>query len=961
VVVHRIARHLYDFLTVASARRRARRLVVALSVVLVATAATAGTLPGGFTEVRVSGLVGPTAMALAPDGRLFVGEQRGTVRVIKNGVLLPTPFLTLAVDADGERGLLGIAFDPDFAGNGFVYVYYTVPTAPVHNRVSRVTADGDVAVPGSEQVIFELDDLGTSPNHNGGAMHFGLDGRLYVAVGDNSTPTSAQTLANLKGKILRIDADGSIPADNPFYASAAGANRAIWALGLRNPFTFAVHPHSGAIYINDVGDQSWEEINDGIAGANYGWPDTEGPTSNPSFRTPLFAYRHGTNTDQGCAITGGAFYEPFTVQFPAEYVGDYFFADYCSGWIKRYHPASDTVDEFATGLTTPVDLQVAADGSLYALEIDTGTVSRIVYTASLAPSVTTQPADRTVPEGRPVTFSVTASGEAPLAYQWQRDGVDIAGATSASHAITSVAIGDSGATFRCVVSNAFGTATSQAATLTVTVNRPPTASITLPAAGALYSAGETIEYAGTGSDPEDGASPPGALTWRVDFHHDDHTHPFRASTSGAAGGSFTIPTTGETSANVWYRIHLSVTDADGLSETTFRDVRPRTVTLQLATSPPGLQLTLDGQPRTEPVSILGVTGFTRTLGVVSPQTVGDVVYVFGSWSDGGAATHDVATPVTTTAYTVSYVVAQPPGAATLVSPSGPLVTTTPVPTWNAAAGATEYLLWLDDSSGGRLRRWYTATQAGCAAGTGTCSIDPGITLTPGAGRWWVVTANAFGSGPWSAALSFTIPGPPPPAAATLVAPSGPLATAMPTFTWSAAAGATQYLLWLDDSSGGRLRRWFTAMQASCADGTGTCSIDPGIALTAGAGRWWIIAANASGNAPWSASLAFTIPGPPPPPAATLLAPSGPLATATPTFTWNAATGATQYLLWLDDSSGGRLRRWFSATEAGCAAGTGTCSVSPGIALAPGAGQWWIVTANDAGSGPWSASLGFTAP
>ena len=185
-------------------------------------------------------------MEFAPDGRLFVCQQGGQLRVIKNGVLLPTPFLSLAVDSSGERGLLGVAFDPDFSTNNFVYVYYTpAASSPRHNQVSRFTANGDVAAAGSEVVILTLDNLSTATNHNGGAIHFGSDRKLYVAVGENANGANSQTLTNRLGKMLRINSDGSIPTDNPFYNTASGLNRSIWSLGLRNPFTFAFQPGTG--------------------------------------------------------------------------------------------------------------------------------------------------------------------------------------------------------------------------------------------------------------------------------------------------------------------------------------------------------------------------------------------------------------------------------------------------------------------------------------------------------------------------------------------------------------------------------------------------------------------------------------------------------------------------------------------------------------------------------------------
>lgn len=346
---------------------------------LLPAAAARATVPSGFTETLVtSGLNAPTAMAIAPDGRLFVAQQGGALRVIKNGVLLSTPFVTLSVDSSGERGLLGVALDRNFAANGFVYVYYTTSTAPIHNRVSRFTASGDVAVAGSELRLLELDNLSSSLNHNGGALHISAGGtRLLIAVGENGNSANAQTLTNLLGKLLRINLDGSIPTDNPFYNTATGKNRAIWALGLRNPFTFAVKPDGTRILINDVGANAWEEINDGQIGSNYGWPATEGPTSNPNYRSPIFWYGHGSGSTTGCAIVGAAFYNPTTVRFPSDYVGDYFFGDLCSGWIRRLDLATGTATSFVSGINSLVDIAVANDGNLYYVSRGTGSVYRV--------------------------------------------------------------------------------------------------------------------------------------------------------------------------------------------------------------------------------------------------------------------------------------------------------------------------------------------------------------------------------------------------------------------------------------------------------------------------------------------------------------------------------------------------------------------------------------------------------
>jgi glucose/arabinose dehydrogenase len=388
-----------------------RRLLLVISVSVLAglwtilvsqgVAPGAGTLPDGFVQVRVTGgLTNPTTMAFAPDGRLFVAEQRGTLRIVKGGQLFAEPFLDISsrVDSDGERGLLGVAFDPNFSTNHYVYVYFTQEgpgATPEHNRVVRFTANGNRALMSSEKLILRLNNLSDRHNHNGGALNFGADGKLYVALGENADQDNSQSLDNLLGKMLRINKGGTIPKDNPFYDRASGMKRAIWALGLRNPYTFAVQPGTGRIHINDVGAHTWEEINRGAAGANYGWPDCEGNHDNPNtpgsvncsaapYTAPVYEYRHdGNSPTTGCAITGGAFYNPRTATFPAGYVGDYFFADFCSGWIRRLDFVHGTVTPFkSTSTENPVSLQVNRRGSLYFLARGTGSVEKISFVGS---------------------------------------------------------------------------------------------------------------------------------------------------------------------------------------------------------------------------------------------------------------------------------------------------------------------------------------------------------------------------------------------------------------------------------------------------------------------------------------------------------------------------------------------------------------------------------------------------
>lgn len=330
-------------------------------------------LPGGFTQAPyVQGLgARATAAAFMPDGRLLVAEQTGALRVVSAaGALLATPFVSLAVLSDGERGLLGVAVDPDFTTNGFVYVYYTTAEGGAHNRVSRFTANGDVAANGSEVPLADLPPLSAATNHNGGALAFGPDGKLYVAVGDNTQVLAPPSVATPLGKILRMNTDGSAPADNPFYGQTTGLQRTIWAKGLRNPYTIAFHPTTGRLHINDVGQNTWEEVNLGRAGADYGWPNTEGPTTVAGYDTPFFAYAHANSPTlfTGGAIVGGAFYAPGTNLFGAAYADDYFFADYIAGWIYRLDvPLAGGAYAFARTGGNPSGLVVGPDGALYVL------------------------------------------------------------------------------------------------------------------------------------------------------------------------------------------------------------------------------------------------------------------------------------------------------------------------------------------------------------------------------------------------------------------------------------------------------------------------------------------------------------------------------------------------------------------------------------------------------------------
>jgi glucose/arabinose dehydrogenase len=360
-------------------------LLLLFALLVGARHARAATLPDGFQEHAVaSGLRMPTSVAIARDGRVFITEQEGRLRVVASGRLQARPFLSLQVDAHGERGLLGVALHPDFPATPYVYVYYTATRPTVHNRVSRFTARGNRAAARSEVRLLDLPALGPT-NHNGGGLHFGGDGMLYIGVGENGTPDNAQSLATPLGKMLRITPTGGVPADNPFLDRTTGTARAIWALGLRNPFTFAF-ARDGRVYIDDVGQDLWEEIDLGIAGGNYGWPLFEGyHTEIPDMLPPIFAYGHGDGPTLGCAITGGSFYEVSGPgAFPADFAGSYFFADLCNGWIRRLLPGTTTAVDFAHDIGNPVGLAVDTGGALYYVAYGEGRVVRVTYASSRA-------------------------------------------------------------------------------------------------------------------------------------------------------------------------------------------------------------------------------------------------------------------------------------------------------------------------------------------------------------------------------------------------------------------------------------------------------------------------------------------------------------------------------------------------------------------------------------------------
>ncbi len=623
-------------------------------------------LPANFYRKTVGAatIQNPTVIAFSPDGRIFVAEQGGKLLVIKNDVILPSPFMVLDVDSNGERGLIGIALDPDFASNNYLYLYYTAKTPAIHNRISRFTANGDQVLAGSEVILLDLMNLTTATNHNGGAMAFGSDGFLYVAVGDNAQQNSGpQNKDSYRGKMLRLNKDGTAPPSNPFFneAGATEVRKRVWSYGLRNPFTFSIQPVTGRIFVNEVGGNGIgkrEEINDAtLGGNNFGWPIGEGAINTGGYTDPFYNYASTTalSTPFGCAITGGAFFSPNTTTYPATYLQKYFFQDFCQGWIYYIDPtvSNPNATVFAIGLTSnTLSITSGLDGNLYYLDRDAKQLYRLEYTQNF--SIVQQPASVSINQGQGASFSVVASSTEVLAYQWQKNGIDIAGATQSTLLLNSVLVSDAGSYRVKVTNSSLSSIFSESATLTVApLNAAPVVTLLNPTKTPqmFYSAGDVIKLNATALDPEEGALPSSSFMWHIDFHHDTHTHDSPAVEGNEV--EITIPNEGETSDNVWYRFTVMVTDSKGAIGIDSVDVFPNKVEISLSSKPSGLSLAIDGQPFSTDTLVTSVRGILRTISAPVQQTKLGTTYCFFSWSNGGTISQTIS-PTTSASYVAQY-------------------------------------------------------------------------------------------------------------------------------------------------------------------------------------------------------------------------------------------------------------------------------------------------------------------
>ena len=355
------------------------RVVIAGQVVVIAIVlcgcspqaafeASAVSGPGVVLETVVDNLNFPVSMAFDPDGRLFVTEKDGQLRVIVDDTLVAEPALTLSVNSVGERGLLGVTLHPNFSQNGWIYLYYTTG-GDLENRVARYTIEGNTAL-GPEEVIVSLPGS-PGPNHNAGNLHFGPDAKLYVSIGDLTLASSAQDPDALVGRILRYNDDGSIPEDNPF-----GADNPTYALGLRNSFDFAFDPPTGVIFATENGTITHDEVNRIVAGGNYGWPEVQGAAGGDEFVDPLIDVTGFSVVPTGIDFAPNAFYG-------SDSINDLFYAQYSSGRVMQVDLSDPDRDElvastvFLEGLIGISDLAFDPFGQMYILSLNANTLFRV--------------------------------------------------------------------------------------------------------------------------------------------------------------------------------------------------------------------------------------------------------------------------------------------------------------------------------------------------------------------------------------------------------------------------------------------------------------------------------------------------------------------------------------------------------------------------------------------------------
>jgi glucose/arabinose dehydrogenase len=643
---------------------------------LATTPPTAAADAEDFEDLPIlTGLRQPTDVVWAPDGRIFVAEKAGRVRVATvDGRLRPVPLIDLSdhVNSYYDRGLLGIALSPQFATDGWMYLAYTAehdPSAsngPKQGRLTRITVEPDSTVADAEDPeTILIDDLPFGDIvHNAGTVRAADDGTLWLSVGDGNpsgildspllfAPGDPDSGA---GKLLHVDGEGRGLPDHPFCPQETDLDRMctkVHAKGFRNPFRFSLLP-GGGVVVADVGWNLAEELNLVEAGHDYGWPCFEGDSQTPSYRDlpacldataahgsqpswPLYSYgpAGGRSILSGPVLNG-------TAPYPDAYDGRMVYADAVSGFVNAMHVEQPGLAHLplAEGLDVPVDLELTPDGEVAYVSFTEGSVRRIQY----APGNKTPIASaRATPTSGPTPLEVefTAAGthdpdDDPLTYSWDfGDGTPSADGIEVTHvyeqAQTQIA--------RVTVSDPAG-ATSSADVLVSPGDEPPVLEIDAPADGARFRVGETVALEATAVDAQDGPLTAAAISWEVTLHHDEHIHPFIAPSGGLAS----VETTASHDADSFYEITATATDSASLTTSRTVEIWPETAELTISSDPPGAAVSYAGEALTAPLTRPAAVGFSAAVSAAPEMISGGRLYRFSSWSHGAERLHELTIP-----------------------------------------------------------------------------------------------------------------------------------------------------------------------------------------------------------------------------------------------------------------------------------------------------------------------------
>jgi glucose/arabinose dehydrogenase len=665
----------------AAARTLVRNVLVvfmAVGMALIGRALGATAAPAAFDATKVNDefVVGGMAQGVAadwlPDGRMVVLTKPGLVYLVNTAAGTKSLVYTIPdVDARGESGALDVVADLSFAATRTIYVYYSAQS-DFRLRITRLVLDAGLTTVTANTTLWSnpgpLRTIYADPtNHIGGSLDIGPDGKFYLSIGDALAGLS-QDLTNVFGKVLRINMDGSVPADNPVIAGKTIGE--IWAYGVRNPYRSqfergrtTANPQgapAAPYWMGDVGgnvaETAYEEVDIGEAGKNYGWPLCEGPLGLPKsgvvcpvgITGPALFYPHtaGVACCFNKAIIGGQMYR--SGNFPLS--GYYIFGDYPSStisWMQldgtgRVSNDSGLVRKLQTGGLdeAPVWIDISPDGNIYFLDIFTGNLRRLTYSGGstnvppVITAATANPTSGVAPLLVNFTGAATDANGDAITYLWTFGDGSTSTLSSPGHIY--VASG----TYQALLQVTAGGQSVNANPIAITVGSPPVVVITSPANGAIFAAGQTITATATASS---GGTPlPGsAITWAVDFKHDNHLHPVLSGVTGSTV-SFAVPVTGHDFSGVTgYRITATALGSAGLTATTSVDISPNKifvpVTANIATT-----AVLSGITQQLPFSIDTIPGFQHSVEVPASVCVNGALQNFVRWSDGGARAHTIA-------------------------------------------------------------------------------------------------------------------------------------------------------------------------------------------------------------------------------------------------------------------------------------------------------------------------------